>query len=104
MKTKTSFEKGKSGNPGGRPKVDIDWKAWCTQFTKDNREHIAMEALSDNRLLTFICEQAHGRATQKHEVEGDVKLRLVLDKVAEAVRGSPLADKVIKALEAIADE
>jgi hypothetical protein len=74
--TSGSFKKGQSGNLAGYAGVDVDWKEWCRQFTKANRDPIAEKALEDNRLLMFIIEQAHGKAAQVVDAKLDVRIGL----------------------------
>lgn len=76
---KTAFEKGKSGNPGGRPKrtqEELDLIAACKKRTPAALaviESIMMEGQSDKARLSAamaIIDRAYGKPTQPTEITG----------------------------------
>jgi len=65
------FQKGQSGNPGGRPKESKAFKEWCHEImTKEGRDGLLAlaQAASDERVRLgawrVIVEYAYGKPTQ----------------------------------------
>ena len=71
------FKKGKSGNPGGRPKVAQEFKEKCREFmTVDGWDKL--KAITDNpknrdhyRALELIMGYAYGKPKQGLELTGE---------------------------------
>ena len=73
------FEKGVSGNPGGRPKESEDLKALARSYTTEAVERLAYWLRSDNpkasvAAASILLDRAYGKATQALSVEGDTPL------------------------------
>lgn len=76
-RTKTGkFQKGKSGNPGGRPKSDSEFREACREKSLtalevvENIMHSAKYASDRLKAATWIMEQAYGKAPQPMELSG----------------------------------
>lgn len=72
------FEKGKSGNPGGRPKEIQEVKSLARDYTAEGIERLAFWMRSDNAKASvsataILLERAWGKAEQKIENETTVR-------------------------------
>jgi hypothetical protein len=80
-------------NLSGRPAIDREFKDWCAQFAKDEREHIKTRAKENDQFMMFLIEQAHGKATQRIEKANDS------DRILTSAEVQAVADEM-KRLEA----
>lgn len=69
------FEKGKSGNPGGRPKENNEVKALARQYTMDAIKRLAYWMACDDGRVSVAAAQAlldrgHGKPMQAVEHSG----------------------------------
>lgn len=87
--SKGQFQKGVSGNPGGRPKKPEKLEEYGIAAFERVAE---MAKNSDNEKIRFdankwLCEMAFGKPTQSTEIEGNVNLEPVIftgsDEIAE---------------------
>lgn len=72
------FRKGKSGNPGGRPKEIHEVKELARQHTVEAVERLAFWMRSDNAkasvsAASVLLDRGHGKATQFIEQETTVR-------------------------------
>lgn len=84
MKGKKGFEKGKSGNPGGRPKDGESLTALLNEYlkgtdpkTKKERRQILIEKIygkainGDRAALTYIFDRMDGKPGEHVKLTGD---------------------------------
>lgn len=77
------FPPGQSGNPGGRPKGQREFRLRCREFMTA-RGWALLEKLATTKgreqihALKFIAEQGFGRAAQSIEMSGDASLRIIV--------------------------
>lgn len=74
---KKLFVKGQSGNPGGRPNVSKEVRAWaqevCEAYGRDDVLAIAQSGKSEEIRLkawAMLFDRAYGKPMQQHEVTG----------------------------------
>lgn len=79
------FEKGRSGNPGGRPKKDPEFLARVRGYTKEALDFIAKIIADENedadvrmRAAIWICERAYGKPKQDVDLSGEISVSLNL--------------------------
>lgn len=70
-----AFQKGQSGNPGGRPKENDEVKALARQYTPEAIERLAFWMRSDNAKASVsacssLIDRAWGKPAQAHEHSG----------------------------------
>jgi hypothetical protein len=76
QKARGRFQKGQSGNPGGRPKVALAWKERCRTFLEDEGGWEKLVAIAQNNVidcdpmqaLKLMCEYAYGKPQQYVDV------------------------------------
>lgn len=73
-----AFEKGKSGNPGGRPRENNEVKALARQHTKTAIERLSYWLMSDNPKASVaaaiaLLDRGFGKPTQAIELDGEVR-------------------------------
>ena len=78
------FRPGQSGNPGGRPKLALEFRTRCREFMDEEGWNLLVRlATTEGReqihALRFIAEQGYGRAVQSVESVGERSLRIILD-------------------------
>lgn len=70
------FQKGQSGNPGGRPKVALAWKERCRAFLEDQGGWERLVSMATSPVeggdafpaLKLMCEYAYGKPQQHVDV------------------------------------
>lgn len=77
------FEKGKSGNPGGRPKEDNEVKRLARTHSKAAIRRLAFWMKSDNPKASVQAAQAlldrgYGKAAQSVEHSGEITERRLI--------------------------
>lgn len=70
------FQKGQSGNPGGRAKGETEFKAACRKAAAECLDGLLAVARDPNhddsvKAKIWICEQAWGKAKQATELTGE---------------------------------
>jgi hypothetical protein len=91
-----SIKKGEVRNAGGRPKLNREWKAWLLRlFDKPSmRKHIVEQIKSDNRVMMWAGEQAHGRAAQALIHSGNVEGLHIVNPEATVTELRRYADEI----------
>jgi hypothetical protein len=94
------FEKGKSGNPGGRPKESPEVKELARQFTLEAVERLAFWMRSDNAKASVsasaaLLDRGYGKPAQELRVpEGSITVEIRrFAAVPEKVTNSDLWEK-----------
>ena len=70
------FEKGKSGNPGGRPKENQEVKELAREYTKEAIERLAHWMRQDDdagasvKAAQALLDRGHGKPAQHTELSG----------------------------------
>lgn len=91
------FEKGKSGNPSGRPKEDPELKSLARTYTTEAIERIVFWMRSDNAKASvsacgLLLDRGYGKATQP--LSGDNDMPPINAKITvEYIGASPAPDK-----------
>jgi hypothetical protein len=90
------FQKGQSGNPGGRPKEDPEVKLLARQHTKEAVERLVYWMRSENPKASVTASQAlldrgFGKPAQSVQVTGDITNRHV-NELSEAEIDAQLAE------------
>ena len=91
------FEKGKSGNPSGRPKEDPELKSLARTYTTEAIERIVFWMRSDNAKASvsacgLLLDRGYGKATQPlsgHNDMAPINAKITV----EYIGASPAPDK-----------
>lgn len=91
------FKKGKSGNPGGRPKETADVKDLARTHTKEAVERLVFWMRSDNAKASVsasstLLDRAWGRAPQDVNLGAQSSLADLLREIDGRTRGIPKSD------------
>ena len=89
-----AFQKGQSGNPGGRPKIPDEIKEklpkWGEEGLEFVREKMLDEDASDRirvQCAQILIERAYGKPTQQIEGDIDSILQIVMDEEMRELMG-----------------
>jgi len=76
------FTKGKSGNPGGRPKVDHEVKVLAKEHGIEAIQKLVEHMRGDNPSLaqaaaSAVLDRGYGKPPQEHDIDGTLTHELV---------------------------
>lgn len=85
-----AFEKGQSGNPGGRPKENAEIKALARQYGPEAIERLAALMRGEDERVAAAASQAlldrgYGKAAQVVHGAGDDGEHIVISRIEEVI-------------------